>query len=485
MIKVKNISLRIRLFLSMILLVLLASILIVTVTVYQYDEQTKDYNIQRFGRKEEAIQNSIELELYRKTSYAVKTENLAKIFQERIYEISAIHKLHISLYDMEGNLLKTSIAKPLKFNTEQVLSRATIQELASNSDHRILKTSSENGISYQSSYTYITDQKFKRIGILELQFTQDNKEEEYELREFLKRLTAVYLFMFLIAIALAYFLSSYITRSIKTISDKMFQTRLNKRNEKIILGSTSSEIDILVTAYNNMIDELEESAVKLAKSEREQAWREMAKQVAHEIKNPLTPMRLTVQSFERKFDPQDPNIHDKIAEYSKTLIQQIDVMSSIASAFSDFAKMPTQKKEMIEVVSVVKMALDIFNEPFISYDTSAESIYAHVDKTQLIRIITNLVKNAIQATEDIENPAVDVRVIEEDDHIKITVSDNGKGIEDNVKDLVFEPKFTTKTSGMGLGLPIIKNIIEAYEGKLYFSSIFGKGTVFTVILPKN
>ena len=469
----------------MILLVILASILIVTVTIYQYDEQTKDYNIQRFGRKEEAIKSSVELELYRKTTYAVKTENLAKIFQERIYEISSIHKLHISIYDMEGNLLKSSIASTLKYNTEQVLSRKIIEELASNSDHRILKTSSENGISYQSSYTYITDQKFKRIGILQLQFTQDNKGEQYELREFLKRLTAVYLIMSLIAIALAYFLSSYITRSIKTISDKMHQTRLNKRNEKIILGSASSEIDSLVTAYNNMIDELEESAVKLAKSEREQAWREMAKQVAHEIKNPLTPMRLTVQSFERKFDPNDPEIQEKITEYSKTLIQQIDVMSSIASAFSDFAKMPSQKKETIEVVSVVKMALDIFNEPFISYSSSAEEIHAHLDKTQLIRIITNLVKNAIQATEGVESPAIEVRISEEAGNIKITITDNGKGINDEVKDLIFEPKFTIKSSGMGLGLPMIKNIIEAYEGQLFFSSIFGKGTVFTVILPKK
>ena len=234
-----------------------------------------------------------------------------------------------------------------------------------------------------------------------------------------------------------------------------------------------------------MIDELQESAVKLAQSEREQAWREMAKQVAHEIKNPLTPMRLSVQSFERKFNPADPNSKEKLAEYSQTLIQQIDVMSSIASAFSDFAKMPTQKREKLDVVDVVKLAIDIFNEDFIQFFTNEESIYANLDKTQLIRILTNLVKNATQAVEKIENPLIEVKVLSEGNAIKIVVSDNGKGIKEEDKELVFEPKFTTKSSGMGLGLPMIKNIIEAYGGTISFTSKEGVGTVFTVILPKT
>jgi nitrogen fixation/metabolism regulation signal transduction histidine kinase len=234
-----------------------------------------------------------------------------------------------------------------------------------------------------------------------------------------------------------------------------------------------------------MIDELQESAVKLAKSEREQAWREMAKQVAHEIKNPLTPMRLTVQSFERKFNPEDPTIKEKVKEYSQTLIQQIDVMNSIASAFSDFAKMPIRKKEEIDAVAVVKSALDIFNEAYISYTSAEKTLSVNLDKTQLIRIITNLVTNAIQATEEEENPKIKVRVSSEKTAIKITVTDNGKGIEEDVTALIFEPKFTTKTSGMGLGLPMIKQIIETYDGTISFTSEEGKGTVFTVILPKT
>jgi signal transduction histidine kinase len=469
----------------MILLVLLASILILGVTVYQYDEQTKDYNIQRFERKEATTQQTIELELSNKTTYPVNTENLPKIFQERINEISSINKLNISIYDLNGKLLKSSTENAFETLNKKPIPAKVIKELSQNSNHRILKASEEDGIGYQSSYSYINDPKFKRIGILELQFTQDNSEIEKELREFMARLGLVYILMFLIAIALAYFLSSYITRSIQTISDKMRQTRLNERNEKIILNAASSEIEVLVNAYNNMIDQLEESAVKLAKSEREQAWREMAKQVAHEIKNPLTPMRLTVQSFERKFNPEDENIREKLGEYSQTLIQQIDVMSSIASAFSDFAKMPTQKREKIEVISVVKLALDIFNEDPIKYLPEVKELHANLDKTQLIRIVTNLVKNALQASEREENPVIEVKVLSEKNNVKITVADNGRGISEKVKDLIFEPKFTTKSSGMGLGLPMIKNIIEAYDGNISFTSTDGVGTVFTVILPKT
>ena len=484
MIGFKKISLRIRIFLSMILLVLLASILILVVTIYQYDEQTKDYNIQRFERKEATTKQTIYLELKNKTIYPVNTENLAKIFQERIYEISSINKLNISIYDLKGNLLKSSISSALEKIDIQPIPGNLLRELKQNSNHKILKTREEDGIGYQSSFSFIHDSKFKRIGILELQFTQDNSEIEKELTEFILRLCLVYILMFFIAIVFAYFLSSYITRSIKAISDKIQQTRLTESNEKIILNKASSEIEILVEAYNNMIDELGESAAKLAKSEREQAWREMAKQVAHEIKNPLTPMRLTVQSFERTFNSSDDKAKDKLKEFSQTLIQQIDVMSSIASAFSDFAKMPIQKKEQIEIISVIKFALDIFSEEYIKYHPEEEELYANLDKTQLIRVITNLVKNAIQATENQENPIVEVKVSSEEKNLIISVSDNGKGISEDLKELIFEPKFTTKTSGMGLGLAMIKNIIEAYDGSISFSSEEGIGTVFKVVLTK-
>jgi nitrogen fixation/metabolism regulation signal transduction histidine kinase len=233
-----------------------------------------------------------------------------------------------------------------------------------------------------------------------------------------------------------------------------------------------------------MVDELEKSAIKLAQSEREEAWREMAKQVAHEIKNPLTPMRLTVQSFQRKFDPTDPNVKQKMNDYSETLIQQIDTMSAVASAFSNFASMPAQQNETLNVVEVVELAMDIFNEEYIEFHRDSPEIISKIDRTQLIRIITNLAKNAIQSIpEQQENKSIIVSVKKELNNVLITVADNGIGIQPKDIDRIFEPKFTTKSSGMGLGLGIIKNIIENYKGTITFETEFGKGTTFIVSLP--
>ena len=291
--------------------------------------------------------------------------------------------------------------------------------------------------------------------------------------------------MILVAIAFAYFVSKYITKSLKTIREKMKGTRLQKRNQKIELKGASLEVSALVESYNSMIDELEDSVKKLATSEREQAWREMAKQVAHEIKNPLTPMRLSVQSFQHRFDPQDPDIHKKLDEYTKTLIQQIDTMSSIASAFSDFAKMPAQKLEFLNVVEVVELSLDIFPVSDIKFISNEPEIIANFDRSQLIRIITNLVKNAVQSIPEGRAPQISVHLFSDDTDVVIKVKDNGAGITKAIEDRIFEPKFTTKTSGMGLGLPMIKNMIDTYNGSIHFSSIIDEGSQFTVRFPKH
>ena len=285
---------------------------------------------------------------------------------------------------------------------------------------------------------------------------------------------------------MALLLSKYITRTLKTISDKINETRLEKQNKRIEIASSSEEISTLINSYNSMIDELEESAVKLATNEREQAWREMAKQVAHEIKNPLTPMRLSVQSFQRKFDPQDENIHQKLDEYTQTLIQQIDTMSSIASAFSNFAKMPAQQNETLNVVNIIKLGLDIFSEDYIIFSSEEDEIMVNFDRTQLIRVVTNLVKNGIQAiSEDQDYPRIEVKVVSEDQTVMVTVEDNGAGISEENKIKIFEPKFTTKSSGMGLGLAMVKNIVETYKGNITFTSQLGVGTTFTVTFPRK
>lgn len=483
--RIKHLSLRIRIFLAMVLLILLASILIAAVTIYQYKEQTKEYNKGRLDRKEESVKASINYWFNTGNTFPLVPKNLPYIFKDKIFEISDIDNLEINIYYLNGNLAISSHSGFVKSDAPTVLSDSIISKVQKNSPHRHVITEVMEGSTFQSSHSYLVDNKFKPIGIINLEYLQDNSQQDKDLEEFLVRMGMVYALMFLLAIGLAFFISSYITRNIKAVTDKMQHTRLNKRNEKILLKDASSEIFTLVNAYNAMVDELEESAVKLAKGEREQAWREMAKQVAHEIKNPLTPMRLTVQSFQRKFDPNDPEIYDKINEFSKTLIQQIDIMSSIASAFSNFANMPTQNREELNIVKVVKLALDIFTEDYISYYPKKEEIIAELDKTQLIRVVTNLVKNATQAVEDIKNPKIEVAVLQENEQVIITVADNGKGILEEDKARIFEPKFTTKSSGMGLGLPMVKNIVEAYGGNITFTTQLKKGTIFKIIIPKK
>ena len=484
--KYSKFSLRTRIFIAMILVVIIASVLIAFITIYQYNEQAEDYHNKRLERKEEAIKSAISYELNRDTLYSLETKYLPRILDKKINEISDIHNLDINIYDLKGKLLRSSHAKFINDTTNTNLSNYILNEINNNPDHRlVLPNDSADEKNYKSSYTFINDSKFKPIGIIGIPYLQDNTFQDEELREFLVRLLLVYLLILLIAVGIAYFLSKYITKSLESVSNKIRQTTLDRTNEKIILKDASQEITNLVDSYNNMIDQIEDSAVKLAQIERKQAWREMAKQVAHEIKNPLTPMRLTVQSFEHNFDASDPEIKKKLHEYSESLIQQIDTMSSIASAFSNFAQMPTQKKVEMNVVEEVKKDLNIFQEPYIFYYPEKEIIIAKLDKIQLTRVVTNLITNAIHALNNIGNPKIDVYVLENNNYVVIEVKDNGQGISEEDASKIFEPKFTTKSSGMGLGLPMVKNIVEAYNGSISFKSELNMGTIFTVTLPKE
>jgi two-component system nitrogen regulation sensor histidine kinase NtrY len=476
-------SLRIRIFLSMIVLILIASILMASISVIQFKNEARRYHQERLDRKEDAVKEHINY-ILSNTTYPLTERNLPYIFKDKIHELSDIHNVEINIYSLNGNLLKSSKASFSVDNISPPIQKYVIKLVQSSIEKRYVDIKNIDGVKIRSSYSQIKDDKFKPLGILNLPYVEDDSFYENEIQDFLVRLSQVYFFMLIIAFALAYFLSSYITKSLKTISDKINETSLDQKNEKIVIEANSREINSLIKAYNAMVDKLEESATMLAQSEREQAWREMAKQVAHEIKNPLTPMRLTVQSFQRKFDPEDPNLKQKLNDYTKTLIQQIDTMSSVASAFSNFASMPAQQNETLNVVEVVEFSLDIFNEEYIRFESDEEEIITVMDRTQLIRIITNLIKNAIQAIpEEQDQKSIEVAVKRVGSNVNITVKDNGIGIETEYIEHIFEPKFTTKTSGMGLGLGIIKNIIENYKGTITFETQYGKGTTFIVSLP--
>lgn len=483
-VRIRRVSLRIRIFLSMILLTLLASILMASISIIQFRKEAKEYHQERLERKENAIKEHINY-ILNNTTYPLTEGNLPLIFKDRVHELADIHSTQIRIYSLKGKLLSSSKGSFAIDSIEPPISEEVLRSLSASLDKRYASPDiTPDGKKYRSSYSQIKDLKFKPLGILNLPYIEDDGYYDQELKNFLITLGQVYAFMLIIAFVLAYILSSFITKSLKAISDKITITGLNQKNEKIDAGDSTREISMIVNAYNEMVDKLEESALKLAQSEREQAWREMARQVAHEIKNPLTPMRLTVQSFQRKFDPADPEIRQKIDDYSKTLINQIDTMSAVASAFSNFASMPAQQNETLNVVENVDLALDIFNEEYIHFQSEEERIVIRMDRTQLIRVITNLVKNAIQAIpEEQEHKSVVVTVKRDGENVLICVADNGRGVEEEHRGHLFEPKFTTKTSGMGLGLGIIRNIIENYRGTITFDTEVGKGTVFTVSLP--
>lgn len=482
--QLRSYSLRQRIFLSMILLTIFSSILISLVSIFHFRYEAQKYHEERLSRKENSIKQHIEY-IIRNTPYTLTEENTFKIFRNKIFELSDIHGLEVNFFNLSGRLILSSNPKYYIQKKSITLKKNTLKKLKESSNQRILFVRlNEDDQNIISSYSYIKNNNFKNFAILNVPYVESNDFYNEEIETFMKRYAQVYLIMLIFSIYFSFALSKTITKSLTQISERLELTQLNQRNEKLNLQPGDQEINALILAYNTMVDKLEESAHKLAQSEREFAWREMAKQVAHEIKNPLTPMKLTVQSFQRKFNPDDPNIVNKINDYSETLIQQIDTMSAVASAFSNFATMPAQENESLNFVKVAKIALEIFNEDYIQFISEEESITIHFDKTQLIRIITNLVKNAIQAIPDEQEEKIVQVVLERTDHkVKLIVKDNGIGIEESKKELIFEPKFTTKSSGMGLGLAIIKNIIENYDGFITFESELGKGSTFIVELP--
>jgi len=249
----------------------------------------------------------------------------------------------------------------------------------------------------------------------------------------------------------------------------------------------NDEIGKLVNEYNRMIDELARSAELLARSERESAWREMARQVAHEIKNPLTPMKLSVQYLEQSWNRHSPDWDKRLAKFTQTMIEQIDTLSAIAGEFSDFAKMPVTKKENTNLVEVIQNAISLFR----NYDNvhitfskpSFSDFFVFADKEQLLRAFNNLLKNSIQAIGTRPDGKIEITVEHSGTNCKIEITDNGGGIPAELRNKIFSPNFTTKSGGMGLGLAIVRSIIVNSGGEISFRSVEGEGTTFVILLP--
>ena len=473
-----NISLSSRIFYYMMVFIVVESIMIAAVTLYQFNNQNSEYHEGRLERKEKNLLIDIKYELQK-----ANINSINELDNNIILEMSDVHNLEFELYNLKGVLLKSSTA---------VTGIPGITKLDNNIINYFKKENplryveqDKNTDYFKSSYNLVSNFNNIPLGIIYIPYFADDSESKEELSAFLIRLGFVHGNMILIAFIIAYFISNFVTKSLDTIGETIKKTNLQNQNIKINIDNTPKEVATLIDSYNTMIDKLKSSAVKLAKSERETAWREMAKQVAHEIKNPLTPMRLSIQTFERGYRRGEDFSKKRIKEFSESLIQQIDTMSSIATAFSDFAEMPEPKKEKLNVVEVVELAIDIFNRDHINFTSNSKKIYANFDRTQLIRVITNLLKNAFQAIPVDRTPKIDVNISDDDNFVKISISDNGYGISKTDTQKIFEPSFTTKSSGMGLGLSMIKSIINAYNGDISFNSKTNIGTTFNINFPKK
>ena len=475
----KRISLRTQIFISMILLMFLACLLIFVATSVQYQNESIDYNNFRLNRKENQLQKQIDY-LVVKNDLLNKKDSVWAKYKEEFSAVIKIHNVNYSVFNLEGKPLFTSFL-PLKIIANNYSLDSDFLEVILSQPDRFLEKNNDEIGKFQSSYSVLKDGFGNPYGILFFPYFEDVSFSENELNTFLQSLYQIYLLMLVVAIIMAYFISKYISRSLETFREKIDQTGLLKQNEKIQIKNAPRDIASLINSYNNMIDELEKSATLLARTQREQAWREMAKQVAHEIKNPLTPMRLTVQNFQRKFSDDDPDNAKKIDEFSQILIEQIDTMSDVANTFSDFATLPKPKLTPSDLVEVTRRSLEIFENDTIEFNTSHEQIQLSLDRTQWVRVVTNIIQNALQAVKQGKQSQIKVSILKEKETVKITFEDNGMGIPKSIQSKVFEPKFTTKSKGMGLGLGIVKNIINSHKGTIGFTT-GSKGTSFIIVL---
>ena len=462
----------------MTLIVVATFILISVITIPQFKTQSDKYHSKRLERKEAQIQRSIAY-FSKEAGERINNEEFDSILAEKIYEVSDVQSVKFSIYGIDGKLINSTLPKK-EINT---INSDLLNRILNQNDSKIIEITQMDDIQYRSSYSLIIDDNFNPLWILNLPYYDDDNLNSYELESFLIILGEVYFFLFILSIIISYFVSQYMTQAVSQIALKMKQTRLDKRNSKIKIKARSKEVKSLVESYNNMVEMLDKNVKELSKSNKEQAWRQMAKQVAHEIKNPLTPMKLSVQSFERNFDEKEDKNEEKVQEFTQTIIQQIDTMSSIASAFSNFSEMPIQQGEKTNIVKAIKLALEIFKDENITFKSDFDKIIINIDKPQIVRIMTNLIKNSIQACQNVSSPKISVTLKQKENVVQIRVKDNGQGIPKEIRPNIFEPNFTTKSSGMGLGLGMVKNLVNSYDGKIDFETKIQKGTTFKITFP--
>ncbi len=409
-------------------------------------------------------------------------EDLDKI----VNNVAEIHNMDINLYDVNGSLIVSS--NPFIY-TKGMLSDQ-MNPLAFYYMNRLNSVEFFNqekmgGISFQSIYCPLRQEKGLSTAFINIPSFNTEDELNDEISRFLVTIINLNVFIFLIAGTIAVFLTNRITSSFSLISEKMRQVNLSKTNE-LIEWKKNDEIGGLIREYNKMVTKLVESATALAKSEREGAWREMARQVAHEIKNPLTPMKLSIQYLQKANVSGAPNVKELTANVAKTLVEQIDHLSKIASDFSQFAHIGNPRNEVLdlhEMLSTLTSLYETMEHVLFKWVPVHKKVMVYADKTQLNRLFTNLLQNALEACHNQVTCVISLTEELQDGHILIRISDNGEGIPEQMQSKIFIPNFTTKSSGTGLGLAMSKTIVEQARGRIWFETVEERGTTFFVELP--
>ncbi|HMR91781.1 MAG TPA: ATP-binding protein [Chitinophagaceae bacterium] len=417
------------------------------------------------------------------TSYDMLTESN---LQALANEVSDIHGVDVNIYDLSGDL---KVSSDPNVYAKGVLSEK-INPVAYYYLHRLklvehVQQEKLADLDYMSVYAPVRDKDGNAYAYLSIPYFASQPELNQEISNFIVTVINLNAFILLVAGLIALVITNRITRSFSVISDKMQQVNLGKMNEAIV-WNRDDEIGDLVKEYNKMVGKLEESADALAKTEREGAWREMARQVAHEIKNPLTPMKLSMQYLQKAIDSNQPNVKELSANVAGTLIEQIDHLSKIAADFSQFANIGYASAELFDLHEVLGSLLELYQtnpNVRITHRALPYKLQVMADKTQMNRLFTNLFANAVEACDGKECHINVNEMMLDNGVVRISVSDNGEGIPDEMKSRIFVPNFTTKSSGTGLGLAMCKGIVEQAQGRIWFETQAGRGTTFHVELP--
>jgi two-component system, NtrC family, nitrogen regulation sensor histidine kinase NtrY len=406
--------------------------------------------------------------------------------EKNIINIANIHGVEVNIYDLKGDLKLASLPLPyVKGIVSTKMEPNAYAHLHKRNEVQYFQTEHIGNLEFVSSYVPVFDVKGNATAYLNIPYFTSEFKLQQEIANFLVTIINLNAFIFLIAGIVALFIANKITHSFSVIGEKMKKINLGKINEAI-QWNRNDEIGSLVNEYNKMLAKLDESAAALAKTEREGAWKEMAKQVAHEIKNPLTPMKLSMQFLQRSIENNAPDIKALTASLANTMVEQIDHLSNIASEFSQFANIENANKEMQDMnesLQSIKLLYDGNEKITMQWTLSGKPIMIYADKTHVNRLFTNLIQNALQSVPENKVPCIQIEESVLDKHVLLKIKDNGEGIPENTHSKIFTPNFTTKTSGTGLGLAMCKRIVEQMNGKIWFETTLHEGTTFFIELP--